>query len=269
MNYIIIVFDTLDNDFITSLSEFMKKIVIFDLDNTLAESKQKIQYNMVETLKLLLQSVMIGIISGGSFDQFKKQVLEELQPSENEASRIHLLPTSGTQYYRYLNNQWTLIYKVGMEEDDINKIWEALEKVIKEEGINKMVCFGERIENRGNSQITFSGYGQSAPLDIKSKFDPDKSIRLRMKQKLDQLLPEFNVRIGGTSSIDITKPGIDKSFGINRLIEHLGLQKNDILYIGDELEEAGNDYPVKSMGIECIKTTGPANTIEIIKNFIF
>ena len=31
-----------------------------------------------------------------------------------------------------------------------------------------------------------------------------------MKALLDKLIPEFSVRLGGTTSVDVTKPGIDK-----------------------------------------------------------
>jgi HAD superfamily hydrolase (TIGR01484 family) len=77
-------------------------------------------------------------------------------------------------------------------------------------------------------------------------------------------LPEFEVRIGGTTSIDVTKKGIDKAFGVLRIIERLHIDKEDVVFVGDALFEGGNDYAVKSLGIRCIETSGPQETLKII-----
>ena len=66
--------------------------------------------------------------------------------------------------------------------------------------------WGEVIEDRG-SQITFSALGQQAPLDEKKQWDPDFTKRKRMKAMLDKLIPEFSVRLGGSTSVDVTKHG--------------------------------------------------------------
>ncbi len=69
------------------------------------------------------------------------------------------------------------------------------------------------------------------------------------------LLPDFEVRAGGTTTIDITKKGIDKAYGMQKLIEQLGLSKEDVLFFGDKLQEGGNDYPVKAMGIDSLEVS--------------
>ena len=65
-------------------------------------------------------------------------------------------------------------------------------------------------------------------------------------------LPEFEVRLGGTTSVDVTKIGVDKAYGMKKLMEATGVSKDEILFFGDKLEEGGNDYPVKQLGIDCI-----------------
>jgi phosphomannomutase len=71
--------------------------------------------------------------------------------------------------------------------------------------------------------VTLSALGQQAPLEEKEKWDPDFSNRKRIKAALDTLIPEFSVRIAGASSIDVTKPGIDKVHGIRKLRDILGI----------------------------------------------
>ena len=246
-----------------------KKIIVFDLDNTLAKSKCPIEYPVTESLYLLLEKYDVAVISGCRFEQFAKQVLAQLNLQENQKQRLHLFPTSGIQYYRYnLVNKWIKVYDERMTDKEIQKIINALEIVIKDEGLDTLECYGERIENRENCQITYSAYGQQAPLEIKEKFDPDRSKRMKMREKLLNLLPEFSIRLGGKSSIDITQKGIDKAYGIRKIIEYLNVIPENILFIGDELNEGGNDYPVYEIGIDCVKTSGPKETNEIINKII-
>jgi len=44
-----------------------------------------------------------------------------------------------------------------------------------------------------------------------------------MKAFLDKQIPGFSVRLGGETSIDITKPGIDKAYGIKSSENTLGI----------------------------------------------
>lgn len=246
----------------------MKKIIAFDLDKTLAQSKSNLEHDMVIALKNLLSKYLVAIVSGGNFEQFEKQVLSYLKLDSNLASKLHLFPTCGTQYYKFGEGKWERVYIEGMADQDVKRIVKALECVVSEEGLNDLPSWGERIENRANSQVTLSALGQQAPVDEKSRWDPDKSKRLRMRSKLQELIPEFDIKIGGASSIDITKPGIDKAYGVRKMMEYLNLEIEEILFLGDELEEEGNDYPVKAMGVECIKTNGPEHTLEIISEII-
>ncbi|MDB2497399.1 hypothetical protein N9X25_09665 [Verrucomicrobiales bacterium] len=50
----------------------MKKLIVFDLDGTLAESKSPLDEEMAALLCLLLSLIKVAIISGGDWTQFKK-----------------------------------------------------------------------------------------------------------------------------------------------------------------------------------------------------
>jgi hypothetical protein len=127
--------------------------------------------------------------------------------------------------------------------------------------------WGEQIEDRG-SQITFSALGQHAPLEEKDKWDPDIGKRKKIKAVLDGLIPEFSVRIGGSTSIDITKPGIDKAYGIRKLRDLLSISLEEMIYIGDALYVGGNDYPAKEVGVDCIPVKDPEDTKRVIQTII-
>jgi len=89
-------------------------------------------------------------------------------------------------------------------------------------------------------------------VEIKEAWDPDNSKKNALRDYIQPLIPEFEVRVGGVTSIDVTKKGIDKAYGMKKLIELLDIAKEDILFIGDRVEEGGNDYPVKLFGIDTL-----------------
>ena len=81
-----------------------------------------------------------------------------------------------------------------------------------------------------------------------------------MKAVLDTLIPEFCVRLGGTMSIDVTRPGIDKAYGIRKLCDTLGVAIGEMLFVGDALFPGGNDYPAKDAGVVSIQVLDPEET---------
>ena len=142
-----------------------------------------------------------------------------------------------------------------------------LEAAVSESGFQPQQSWGERIEDRG-TQITYSALGQEAPLEEKSKWDPDFSKRKQIKAILDKTLPDFSVRLGGTTSIDVTRPGIDKAYGIRKLRDVLGVPIEQMLFIGDALFPGGNDYPAFEAGAESIAVRDPEETKAVIKTIV-
>ena len=86
----------------------MKKLIVFDLDGTLATSKQAIDDGMRRLFVELLGIRSVAVISGGDWPQFERQLLGQLTPSDTFA-KLFLLPTSGTKFYRF-DRVWTQIY---------------------------------------------------------------------------------------------------------------------------------------------------------------
>jgi phosphomannomutase len=140
----------------------------------------------------------------------------------------------------------------------------SLEKAIESAGFKPERLWGEAIEDRG-SQITFSALGQQAPLLEKKKWDPDFARRKKIKTILDTFIPEFSVRMGGATSIDVTKPGIDKAYGIRKLRDILGIGILEMLFIGDALFPGGNDYPAKEAGVLSIQVRDPNECKRVIE----
>ena len=123
------------------------------------------------------------------------------------------------------------------------------------------MSYGREIQDR-DSEITYSALGENAPLELKHAWDPNYSKRVALHKILMERLPEFEVKIGGTTSIDITTKGMDKAFGMQILLDYFKINKEDILFFGDAVYENGNDYAVYLIGIDTIRVTGPEETKE-------
>jgi HAD superfamily hydrolase (TIGR01484 family) len=235
----------------------MKKLIVYDLDGTLAESKSSLDPEMSRLLHELLGVARIAVISGGDWPQFEKQLLPNF-PEDERLANLSLLPTCGTKFFRY-EKGWKKIYSEDFNAAEKQKIIGALTNAVEEAGFKAEKVWGEAIEDRG-SQITFSALGQQAPLAEKSQWDSDFAKRKKIKAILDKQIPEFSVRMGGTTSIDVTKPGIDKAYGIGKLRMLLGISLEEMLFVGDALFVGGNDYPVKEAGVVSIAVRGPNET---------
>lgn len=242
----------------------MKRLIVFDLDGTLAESKASLDSEMATLLGKLLRVEKVSIISGGGWPQFETQVLANL-PSEG-LENLSLLPTCGTKFYEYKDG-WQLLYSEDFSPEQKKKIIDALQKAVDQSGYKVEKTWGEQIEDRG-SQITFSALGQQAPLEEKKKWDPDFAKRKRIKEIVDPLIPEFSVHLGGTTSVDITKPGIDKAYGIRKLRDTLGIPIEDMLFVGDALFPGGNDYPAREAGALCIQVRDPDESKRVIETIL-
>lgn len=248
----------------------MKKVLAFDLDDTLAITKSPISDSMAEVLGQILETFEICVISGGRFEQFQKQIIDRLHISPHLLNRLHLMPTCGTRYYRYdeLSQEWALQYAEDLTDDEKSLIKEVLEASAKKLGYWEESPAGEIIEDR-NSQITYSALGQQATPEDKYAWDPDGTKKIALRDLAAQSLPDLEVRAGGTTSIDVTRIGIDKAYGMQKLIEALDISKDDILFFGDKLQEGGNDYPVKAFGIDSLEVSEWEDTVARLETILY
>jgi HAD superfamily hydrolase (TIGR01484 family) len=243
----------------------MKKLIVFDLDGTLAPSKSSLAPETAGLLRDLLAIIKVAVISGGAWEQFEKQLLADL-PHNADLANLSLLPTCGTKFFQY-DRKWTELYSEDLSAEQRKKIIDSLNKAAGESGFHAKKVWGEVIEDRG-SQVTFSALGQQAPLEEKVKWDPDFAKRKKITAILEKLIPEFSIRMGGATSIDVTKPGIDKAYGIGKLKDTLHISLNEMVYIGDALFPGGNDYPAEQAGVVSIPVKGPDDTNVVIKTIL-
>ncbi|TPG11972.1 HAD-IIB family hydrolase [Sphingomonas oligophenolica] len=240
----------------------MKDLVAFDLDGTLAESKQPLKASMGEALADLLGVANVAVISGGDWPQFDKQVASQL-PARADLKKLWLMPTTGTKLYTHMGDVWTAVYAELFDDDTRKNIIDSFNASLEATGFKPEQTWGERIEDRG-SQITFSALGQEAPLDAKEKWDPDFAKRKVIQADLKTRLPGLSINMGGSTSIDITREGVDKAYGLKKLRDHSGIALDKMMFVGDAIFPGGNDYPAKQLGLDTVKVRDPDETLSVI-----
>lgn len=252
----------------------MKKLIAFDLDGTLAPSKSEFDPRMVSLFNALLDKYMVCVISGGKYDLFVRQFLTQITKDPECLSRLHLMPTSGTRYYTFSGGGWAQQYAEDFTQEEKTKIIAALEKGLNESGERVEKTHGPTIEDR-DSQITLSPLGQEVVaelgdegLELKETWDPDMKRRMKIAAIVQKELPDFNVKVAGLTSIDVTFPGVDKAYGLNKLMESLAIEKSEILYLGDKIVPGGNDYAVEQMGVDCIAVRTWEDTAYVVEGIL-
>ncbi|KAH8648486.1 HAD-superfamily hydrolase subfamily IIB [Xylariales sp. PMI_506] len=244
----------------------MIKLVAFDLDGTLALSKQPLLNPMGEALADLLTVADVAVISGGDWPQFEKQVASRLPPRA-DLSRLWLMPTTGTKLYTHSAGEWRPVYAELFSEDQRAKILAAFDASLEATGFKPEKTWGARIEDRG-SQITFSALGQQAPIEEKEVWDPDFAKRKVIQADLQGRLPGLSINMGGATSIDITKEGVDKAYGLKRLHEASGIPLEQMMFIGDAIFPGGNDYPAKQLGLDTVRVKDPDGTLAAVEAIV-
>ena len=253
----------------------MKKVLAFDVDQTLNVAKMPIPDEIAELLVKCLDHYEICPISGQKYEQFLIQIVDRLVETgatPEQLSHLHLFVAQGTQYYRYNldKKDWNQVYNYPLTDEQVAKISEAIEKAAKELGYweeDKLADGDEIIENR-LSQVTFSALGQKAGTEAKYAWDPDCKKREAIVKRCKELAPEFEYEIGGTTSINAITPGMNKVFGMTHLMEELKVEKPEILYFGDMTQPGGNDYPVVQMGIETITVRSHEDTAYALRGIL-
>ena len=250
----------------------MKKVLAFDVDQTLNVAKMPIPDEIAE---LLVKCLDHYAMAGQKCEQFLIQIVDRLVETgatPEQLSHLHLFVAQGTQYYRYNldKKDWNQVYNYPLTDEQVAKISEAIEKAAKELDYweeDKLADGDEIIENR-LSQVTFSALGQKAGTEAKYAWDPDCKKREAIVKRCKELAPEFEYEIGGTTSINAITPGMNKVFGMTHLMEELKVKKPEILYFGDMTQPGGNDYPVVQMGIETITVRSHEDTAYSLRGIL-
>ncbi len=252
-----------------------KKLIVFDMDGTLTDSKSPLEKGMADLLGKLLASHKVAVISGGRYGTFQKQFVPYLKFSKKLLDNLYLFPTSGAAFYHY-KSSWKKVYVHDLTKKEKVDIRTAFQKVFKKLNYkHPKKVYGVLLEDR-LSAMSFSPLGQDVVAvlgkkglrlkeDWRKKNNP---LRMKIAKLLAKELPHLEVRTGGITTIDINHKGIDKAYGIRQMEKHLKVKQKDMLFVGDAIYPHGNDYAVVKTKVDYVKVDGPREAKQVIREIL-
>lgn len=262
---------------LSSLSKLKpKKLIVFDLDGTLAPTKAPMDKEMSRLITRLLTEKKVAVIGGGKYGIFKYQFVSRLTCPKDPLKHLFLFPTTSTSFYRYRGG-WEKVYALELSRSEKKQIRQAFVRALKEINYQSPTqVYGKVLEDRG-TQMTFSAIGQDVVKILgrvkgvrlkeewKAKYTP---LKMKIARQAAKYLPQFAVHAAGYTSIDVTKKGIDKAYGLRQIEKHLKIKIKDMLFVGDAIFKGGNDYAVVRTGVDYMQVAGPAETKKIIRGLL-
>ncbi len=260
---------------ITNLKEIKdKQLVIFDLDGTLAPTKSTIDNEMSQLITQLLSKKRVAVIGGGKLELFHEQLLDNLKTPANLLQNLFLFPTTATIFYKY-ENGWKQVYSHNLTPNEIDTVISAFEQVTNELNYKPDKTYGKIIENRG-TQVTWSALGQDVVrvlgdqgVNLKNKWKEENTpLKLKIAKMVQEKVPDLEVHSAGYTSIDVTKKGIDKAYGLMQMEKYLSIDIKDMLFVGDAIFPGGNDFAITKTSIDYVSINGPEETKEVIRQVL-
>ena len=248
---------------VENINSSEKKVIIADVDDTICESCQLVSDEMaLEISRLIDTGFSFAFISGTKSESLQRMISSKLKKEH------HILGTTGTNYTLIKEDSSVeIIYKYSLSDEEKGEIINAFDKLIENYNIQSMTTKEDQVQDR-DSQITLSAIGRHAPTEAKAAYDSDGKIRLMwiefLKKHLDS--EKYHMKIGGTTSVDITKKGFDKEWGIRKFAKHNNINHSEIIFFGDKLYPGGNDFPATKI-VDCVVVKNPEDTIRKLKEF--
>ena len=250
-------------DFVPKIDLTKKKVIIADVDETICEPAQEINPRLAEKINALIgKGITFVFISGTPTTELQRMISAHLSEEH------HLLANTGTAYSIQRNGFLTNIYTHQLNDHEKKEITAALEKLIQEYRLQPLTSKEDQLQDR-ETQITLSALGRHAPLELKKQFDPAREKRAAWVKWLRSYLSEgkYEINIGGTTTIDITRKGLDKEWAIREFLKINNFSPEQVVFIGDKLYPGGNDYPASKI-VDCIAVKNPEETLQKLKLFL-
>lgn len=240
-----------------------KKVIICDIDGTLAYSDTEVSNEMLKLIDKLQEKYLFVTMGNGNFTHLNNQFVEKYK--ENNSKELYVYALGGLECYKVMKDGVLKVYSNDLTNDEKYKLVKTISDFIREYKIKPDTY--DQIEDRG-SMVVLSILGRKADKELKKKYDPDKKKRKKfINDFFRDRLPEFEMKIGGTTTIDFTKKGLTKAFGVRKIKEMFGYEFDEMIYLGDDLGEGGNDEAVKEL-IEAIPVKNPEETLDKLRRFL-
>ena len=221
----------------------MDRIFIFDVDGTLTPSRQPMTKEFQTFFKQWIKKNKFYLVTGSDLPKLQEQMC--MYDIEAEG----IFTCCGNQFW--LPNSSVPIQSADLIYDNKFKVPRKLNKLLGTILSNSIYpCrYGNHIEDRG-SMVNFSIVGRDCNQEQREeyyKWDKEKGERKIIAEAIKEKFPDLDAVIGGQISIDIYPKGMDKSQVLNVIEQERLVPPNQYIFIGDGIENGGNDYPLAEL----------------------
>lgn len=216
----------------------MYRHIFFDLDKTLTKSRSAMDSGHQELFERLCAERDVVVVTGGSMEQIRAQVTPRFD------NAYIAMPESGN---RAVAKDGTQLWYEPLTPEQVEEIVCAVEALKKHFAI-AVKDESDLVESRG-AQVGYSVIGYHEDIEKKYAFDPGDAKRQAALRALPDVVAKLDavgvtVEPAGTTTFNFIPKGKDKGHNVTRLIERMGWQKEECVYVGDALFPGGNDESV-------------------------
>ena len=215
----------------------MYKLIAFDLDGTLSQHRSKLGEENRKILNTLNQKYKLLMVGAGAPERIFAQMNE---------FPIDIIGYYGMQE-SVMENGRPKIIRSEFYSVDQDYFVRAANDVRAKYGYTQYK--GANVEFHATGAVTLPLLGKDADIADKVAFDPDRKKRSAIYPFVKSLFPGFNVFIGGSSSFDIVKEQFNKYHALTNYMERHNLSKEEVMYVGDDFGEGGNDEQIRTGGL--------------------
>ncbi|MBR1927920.1 MAG: HAD-IIB family hydrolase [Bacteroidales bacterium] len=218
-----------------------KKLIVFDLDGTLTQHKQPLTDANRAVLDTLRQRYEIIMAGGGNCKRIYNQMGQY---------PITILGNYGMEESQVIDGEFKMVRE---ETSPVDKKFFDKKTAELRKKYGYTVYKGDSNEYHQSGMVTFALLGTKADQADKLVFDPDKIRRRAMFLEMSEIFKDYSVFIGGTTSFDITPKQYNKYDAVMRYAAEHGYVKDQILFVGDDFTDGGNDSQIRLGGMDYIR----------------
>ena len=211
------------------------KVIAMDLDGTLTQHKQPLSPQARAALEALSRKYKLLMVGAGQVQRIFNQM---------EHFPVDIIGNYGLQYAQYnaqtaqMDMKRDLQLPLGDREAIERKVTALREK----HGFTAFA--GDNVEYHPSGCLTFPLLGTKAQQADKLAFDPDRAKRRKIYAEVCEVFSDYCVFVGGSSSFDMAPKPYNKYYALDLYCRENGLAHENVLFIGDDYGEGGNDESV-------------------------
>lgn len=234
------------------------KLIAMDLDGTLTQHKTPLSDEHTEILTKLSKKYKLLMAGAGMC----RRIFEQMRRFP-----IDILGNYGMQYAEY-----------DPDTKDIEIIFNEVRPIDRESVESRVTMLrekygftefrGDNVEYHASGCITFPILGTKALQEDKLAFDPDRKKRRAIYEDVKSVFSDYTVFVGGSSSFDMAPFPFDKAYALGKYCDERGIKHSEVVYIGDDYGEGGNDESVYKADFNYLKIDDYRDFAKVVKELL-